>query len=638
MAQKHRRLAENTAWFDPDIPANVHLLFSNFSESGLNLSVNAQNVLKKRYLKKDFSGKIIETPGQMLLRVARHIAEAEKRYGADDQQIEEIQGIFYKIMTELKFLPNSTTLMNAGRRLGQLAACFVLPVEDSIEAIFGALKNAALIHKSGGGTGFDFSRLRPKNSPVATSGGMASGPISFMKIFNTATEQLKKGGTRQGANMAILRVDHPDIMAFIHSKSKNRELDHFNISVGVTDAFMKAVVDNADYDLINPQDDMPVGKLKAAKVYHALINQAWHYGDPGIIFLDQINRENPTPDLGRIEATNPCGEQPLLPLEGCTLGSINLARYVIGNQDNLMIDYTGLKKIAALSVRFLDNTIDVSRYPLPEITAMVRGNRKIGLGVMGFADMLYQLKIPYNSEQALEIAEGVMQVIQEAAHDASRSLAEERGVFENYDQSIFKKRGILCRNATTTTIAPAGTLSLIAGCSSGIEPAFGVSFVRHVMENDALRELNPYFEVVARKRGFYSRRLMEKIAKSGSIQDFTEIPGDVRRVFVTAHDVSAKWHVRMQAAFQKYTDNAVSKTVNLPSDATVEDVRKVYDLAFNLGCKGITIYRNGSKENQVLSFTLRSDDPKETCQRCGQIVSVKDGCMICRFCGFNQCG
>lgn len=638
MTQRHRRLIEKGARFDTNSLPEVDRSFPDLSENRLNLSDNAQNVLKKRYLKKDCTGKIIETPGQMLLRVARHVAEAEKKYGADDRRVEEIQGIFYNIMAGLKFLPNSTTLMNAGRPLGQLAACFVLPIEDSIEAIFGTLKNAALIHKSGGGTGFDFSRLRPKNSPVATSGGVASGPISFMKIFDTATEQLKKGGTRQGANMAILRVDHPDIMAFIHSKNKKGELDHFNISVAVTDSFMKAVSDHADYDLINPRDDMPVGKLNAVKVYHALINQAWQNGDPGIIFLDRINRDNPTPDLGPIEATNPCGEQPLLPLEGCILGSINLAKYVIENGNNPMIDFMGLKTTAALSVRFLDNAIDVSRYPLPEITAMIRGNRKIGLGVMGFADMLYQLNIPYNSERALEIAEEVMHVIQEAAHEASRSLAEERGVFENYDQSIFKNRGILYRNATTTTIAPAGTLSLIAGCSSGIEPAFGVSFVRHVMENDELRETNPHFEDVARKRGFYSRRLMDAIAESGSIQDFTEIPGDVRRVFVTAYDVSAKWHVRMQAAFQKYTDNAVSKTVNLPRQASVEDVRKVYDLAFDLGCKGATIYRNGSKENQVLSFTLPPDIPKETCQRCGQPVSVKDGCMICGFCGFNQCG
>ena len=550
MAQRHKLLIAKDACFDSGSLAGVDRLFSDFPENRLNLSDNARNVLRKRYLKKDHSGRVIETPGQMFRRVARHIAAAERKYGADDRRIEEIQEIFYNIMTAFKFLPNSTTLMNAGRRLGQLAACFVLPVGDSIEAIFSALKNAALIHKSGGGTGFDFSRLRPKGSPVATSGGVASGPVSFMKIFNTASEQLKKGGTRQGANMAILRVDHPDIMAFIHSKNKNRELNHFNISVAVTDAFMRAAVDSTDYDLIDPRDHIPVGKLNAAKVYDALIKQAWHNGDPGIIFLDKINRDNPTPDLGHIEATNPCGEQPLLPLEGCTLGSINLAKYVIGNENDPIIDVKGLTEIAALSVRFLDNTIDVSRYPLPDITAMVLGNRKIGLGVMGFADLLYQLNIPYNSGKALEIAENVMRVIQEAANEASRSLAAERGAFENYDQSIFKDSGIRYRNATTTTIAPTGTLSLLAGCSSGIEPVFGVSFVRHVMENDELQEINPYFEAAARERGFYSRKLTAAIAETGSIQDFAEIPDDVRKVFVTAHDVSAEWHVRMQAAFQ----------------------------------------------------------------------------------------
>jgi ribonucleoside-diphosphate reductase alpha chain len=390
--------------------------------------------------------------------------------------------------------------------------------------------------------------------------------------------------------------------------------------------------------LIDPRDRIPVGKLNAGEVYHALIRQAWSNGDPGIIFLDRVNRDNPTPDLGEIEATNPCGEQPLLPLEGCTLGSVNLARYVIGSKDGLTIDFKGLKDIVALSVRFLDNTIDVSRYPLPEIAAMVRGNRKIGLGVMGFADMLYQLNIPYNSDKAIDIAEDVMCAIQENAHEASRKLAEERGVFENYDQSIFKNKGVLYRNATTTTIAPTGTLSLIAGCSSGIEPVFGVSFIRHVMENDELREINPYFKDVARKRGFYTRELMDTIAESGSIQDLTEIPDDVREVFITAHDVSAERHVRMQAAFQKYTDNAVSKTVNLPHDATVEDVRKVYDLAFELSCKGVTIYRDKSKENQVLSFVRSAGIKRETCQRCRQIAEVEGGCTICRFCGFNQCG
>jgi ribonucleoside-diphosphate reductase alpha chain len=599
-------------------PSPIHLDRSIFVKNRVHLSENARRVLRRRYLKKDSRGKITETPEQMFRRVAHHIAKAEKKFGGDDQKAKELQEIFYNIMTECKFLPNSPTLMNAGRRLGQLAACFVLPVEDSMEGIFGALRNAALIHKSGGGTGFAFSRLRPKNSTVGTTGGVASGPVSFMKIFNTATEQVKQGGTRRGANMAILRVDHPDIMEFIHSKRENRDLNNFNISVGVTDAFMKAAVDNAEYDLIDPREHSVVGKLNASEVYQTLVAQAWQNGDPGIIFLDRINRDNPTPSLGEIESTNPCGEQPLLPLEACNLGSINLAKFVTENGEGPMIDYEGLKEIVTLSVRFLDNTIDVSKYPLPEITAMVRGNRKIGLGVMGFADMLYQLSIPYDSEEALETAETLMSFIQESAHQASRDLAEERGVFENYDHSIFKDKGIKYRNSTTTTIAPTGTLSILAECSSGIEPLFALSFVRNVMDNDKLLEVNPYFEKVARERGFYSRELMDEIAKSGSIRKLMEIPEDVRKVFATAHDVSPDWHIQMQAAFQKYTDNAVSKTVNLPHDATVEDVRKVYNLAFDLGCKGVTIYRDGSKENQVLSFSKKDE------QKDGFMTAVKE--------------
>jgi ribonucleoside-diphosphate reductase alpha chain len=494
--------------------------------------------------------------------------------------------------------------MNAGRRLGQLAACFVLPVEDSLDGIFSSLRDAALIHKSGGGTGFSFSRLRPKDSRVGTTGGVASGPVSFMKIFNTATGQVKQGGTRRGANMAILRVDHPDIMDFIYCKKKNGALNNFNISVSVTDAFMEAVKKDAVYDLLDPQDKIKTSESRAAEVYWALIEQAWENGDPGVIFLDRLNKDNPTPAIGAIESTNPCGEQPLLPYEACNLGSINVAKFVLEKDNQPAIDYHHLKEAVHLSVRFLDNTIDMSKYPLPQITEMVEGNRKIGLGIMGFADMLYQIKVPYNSDKALEIAEELMRFIQEESHQASKQLADERGIFKNYDKSIFKDRkGCTYRNATTTTIAPTGTLSIIAGCSSGIEPLFALSFVRNVMDNDQLVEVNPHFEKVARERGFYSRELMDKIAQKGSIADLKEIPKDVRKVFVTAHDVSPEWHVRMQAAFQKCTDNAVSKTVNLPRDATKDDVLKVYNLAYKLGCKGITIYRDGSKENQVLSFT-----------------------------------
>jgi ribonucleoside-diphosphate reductase alpha chain len=583
-------------------PSPIHLDKSIFIKNGLVLSENARRVLERRYLKKDNKGRIIEAPEQMFRRVAHHIARAEKKYG-DADHVKKMEEIFYALMAESKFLPNSPTLMNAGRRLGQLAACFVLPVEDSMEGIFNALKNAALIHKSGGGTGFSFSRLRPKKSRVGTTGGVASGPVSFMKIFNTATEQVKQGGTRRGANMAILRVDHPDIMEFIYSKKNNKDLNNFNISVAVIDSFMEAVEKEINYDLIDPRDNRKAGGLNASEVYQALVKQAWENGDPGIIFLDRINRDNPTPELGEIESTNPCGEQPLLPLEACNLGSINLAKFVIENDEEPAIDYEGLKEVVWWTVRFLDDAIDMSKYPLPEIEKMVRGNRKIGLGVMGFADMLYQLRVPYNSERSLETAEHLMRFIQEESYEASKYLAQERGVFENFDKSVFKNHeGCRYRNATTTTIAPTGTLSIIAGCSSGIEPLFALSFVRHVMDNDELLEVNPYFENVARERGFYSRELMDTIAQKGTIRNLKEIPGDVREVFVTAHDVSPEWHIRMQAAFQKYTDNAVSKTVNLPRDATVADVRKVYNLAYELSCKGVTIYRDGSKENQVLSF------------------------------------
>jgi ribonucleoside-diphosphate reductase alpha chain len=581
----------------------IHLDKSIFKKNGLDLSENAKTVLERRYLKKDVKGKVVEAPEQMFRRVAHHIAKAEKKYG-DAVHGKKIEEIFYKMMTEFKFLPNSPTLMNAGRRLGQLAACFVLPIEDSMDGIFDSLKHAALIHKSGGGTGFAFSRLRAKNSRVGTTGGVASGPVSFMKIFNTATEQVKQGGTRRGANMGILRVDHPDIMEFIYCKRDNKELNNFNISVGITDAFMNAMDSERNYDLIDPSEKKKIKELSAAEVYRALVNLAWETGDPGVVFLDRINRDNPTPELGEIESTNPCGEQPLLPMEACNLGSINLAKFVIESDGTPAIHYESLKETVWSSVRFLDDTIDMSKYPIPEIDHMARSNRKIGLGVMGFADMLYQLMVPYNSERALEIAEEVMGFIQEESHAASKYLAAERGVFENFDKSIFKdQEGCTYRNATTTTIAPTGTLSIIAGCSSGVEPLFALSFIRTVMDNDRLLEVNPHFENVARKRGFYSKALMDAISQEGSIQDINEIPEDVRKVFVTSHDVSPEWHVRMQAAFQKYTDNAVSKTVNLPHDSTVDDVLKVYNLAYELGCKGVTIYRDGSKENQVLSFS-----------------------------------
>ncbi|MCB2146442.1 MAG: vitamin B12-dependent ribonucleotide reductase [Deltaproteobacteria bacterium] len=581
----------------------VRLTRDMFIRNGIDLSANAKTVLERRYLKKDTDGKIQETPAQMFHRVATHIAQAEKIYD-ENADVRKITEQFYALMTDFKFLPNSPTLMNAGRRLGQLAACFVLPIEDSMEGIFDSLKNAAIIHKSGGGTGFSFSRLRPKNSMVGTTGGIASGPISFMKIFNTATEQVKQGGTRRGANMAILRVDHPDIMEFILCKSTNTELNNFNISVGITEAFMEAVKTDAMYDLVDPRGRQTVGTLNAREVYSALIEQAWKNGDPGIVFLDRINRDNPTPALGEIESTNPCGEQPLLPMEACNLGSINLSKFVVDDQGEAKIDFDALKETVWTSVRFLDNTIDMSRYPLDAIDRMVKGNRKIGLGIMGFADLLFQLAIPYNSEKALAVAEDIMGFIQAESHRASLALAQQRGVFPNYEQSRFSGDELSAyRNATTTTIAPTGTLSIISNCSSGIEPLFALSFVRTVMDNDKLTEVNPHFEAAARRQGFYSEALMEAIAGAGTIAHMGDIPDAVKQVFVTAHDISPEWHLRMQAAFQKHTDNAVSKTVNLARDATVADVQKIYDLAWELGCKGVTIYRDGSKENQVLSFS-----------------------------------
>jgi ribonucleoside-diphosphate reductase alpha chain len=579
-----------------------------FKRNGHWLSDNALRVLKKRYLRKDADGNVIETPDQMFRRVAHHIAIAETHYGSAEQA-KGMEEAFYEAMTELKFLPNSPTLMNAGTELGQLAACFVLPVEDSMEGIFDALKYAALIHKSGGGTGFSFSRLRPKHSRVGSTGGVASGPVSFMKIFNTATEQVKQGGTRRGANMAILRVDHPDIMEFIKCKKEDKDLVNFNISVGLTREFMDALSNDTPYSLIDPMSGKEKARLNADEVYEAIVNGAWENGDPGVIFLDRMNEDNPTPGLGEIESTNPCGEQPLLPYEACNLGSINLAKFVSYEDGVARIDKEGLGEMVRLAIRFLDDAIDMSRYPLDKITEMARGNRKVGLGVMGFADMLYRMGIPYNCNEALDLGEELMSFVQDEARKASIALAEERGVFANFGESILKdKPHCRYRNATTTTIAPTGTLSIIAGCSSGIEPLFGLSFVRNVMDNDELIEVNPYFESVARERGFYSNELMQRLAREGTLQGIEEVPADVKEVFVTAHDVSPEWHVKMQAAFQKYTDNAVSKTVNLPRDATAGDVRKIYSLAYGLGCKGVTIYRDGSKEQQVLSFAKESTD------------------------------
>lgn len=565
------------------------------------LTPNALTVLARRYLKKDEQGRVAESPEAMFRRVANNVAQAELLYDGH-ADLRKAEDEFSGLLSRLEFLPNSPTLMNAGRPLQQLAACFVLPVEDSLESIFDSVKNTALIHQSGGGTGFSFSRLRPKDDAVQTTGGAASGPVSFMRVFNMATEVIKQGGTRRGANMGILRVDHPDILEFISAKAENKELSNFNLSVAVHEEFMGAVEAGGDLQLVNPHTGLTVRTLKAREVFDRIVEMAWRTGDPGLIFLDRINRDNPTPQLGEMESTNPCGEQPLLPYEPCNLGSINLLRMLKESSGRFEIDWGKLEQTVQRSVHFLDNVIDVSRYPLDPIDAMAKGNRKIGLGVMGFADLLIRLSIPYDSEAAIKTGEEIMRFIKKTGWKKSEELAEERGVFPNFSGSRYdREQGPRLRNATVTTVAPTGTLSLIAGCSSGIEPLFALSFTRRALGDVELPEVYAYLLETAKARGFYSEQFLMRITAGESLQRMDEAPQELKRLFVTAFDIAPEWHVRMQAAFQRFTDNAVSKTINFPQQATKEDVRKAFLLAWREEVKGITVFRSGSKREQVLT-------------------------------------
>lgn len=642
----------------------------------LELSENAVKVLERRYLKRDEHGNCTEEPKDMFFRVANSIAKADSQYGASEEKVNETTKKFYEIISQCYFMPNSPTLMNAGRELGQLSACFVLPVEDSLEGIFETVKNTAMIHKSGGGTGFSFSRLRPKNDVVQSTMGVSSGPVSFMEVFNAATEAVKQGGTRRGANMGILRIDHPDILEFIDCKFDNSRLNNFNISVAITDDFMTALKNGTDYDLIHPNSKSVVGQLNAKKVFDVIVEHAYKNGEPGVVFIDNINKDNPTPLIGDIESTNPCGEVPLLPYEACNLGSINLG--ILLDENTNEINWSKLAEVTRLATHFLDNVITVNNYPLPKIADMVQNNRKIGLGVMGWADMLMKMGIGYNSQAGTALAGKIMEFIDYHSKLESLELSKQRGKFNNFEGSIYSKGDFLfnkyqgksagmvsdeewqkldaeisqfgIRNATTTCIAPTGTISMIANASGGVEPLFGLVFLRNIMDGIELIEVNPIFEKIAKERGFYSEELMKQILKDGSVAHNDRVPDDVKAVFACAHDVEPKWHVKMQAAFQLHTDNAVSKTINFEENATKEDIAQSYKLAYDADLKGITVYRNNSRTFQPMNLEAKKEEETQsveqeisietkvhTCPDCGTTVEFGEGCFICLNCGYSGC-
>jgi ribonucleoside-diphosphate reductase alpha chain len=604
------------------------------------LSANALTVLRHRYLRPRADDGRLETPGELFERVARTIAAVDARYGADEYEVERVAQRFLARMRALEFLPNSPTLMNAGRERGQLAACFVVPVEDDTASIFDAMKWAALIQKTGGGTGFSFSRLRPNGELVASTGGLASGPVAFMQVFDMATEAIKQGGARRGANMGVLRVDHPDILEFIAVKLDPTRMRNFNLSVAVTDAFMEAAARGEAYALRRPRTGEVVRELEARRVLTAIANAAWATGDPGLIFIDRINATQPTPALGEIEATNPCGEQPLLPFEPCTLGSLNLAKFVVEEGGRAEVDWGRLRRAIADGVHFLDNVVDANAYPLDAIAEAAATTRKIGLGVMGFADMLIALGIPYDHEQAVLLAHRIAEVLDGESVAASRALAEARGAFPAFGQSRWAGEGAPMRNATTTTIAPTGTISILAGCSSGIEPLYAVAFERRVLDGELLSEFHPELRRRLEARGLWTEALGAQLAERGRARGFQAIPDDLQRLFPAAHDIAPEVHIDIQAAFQHFVHAGVSKTINLPFEATADEVAHAYQLAYDKGCKGVTVYRDGSKTSQVLGFGRR-DEPRpelDACPVCGEAMPHTSGCRVCRACGWSVCG